>query len=165
MLLHQLDALLWFSSSTTLLSRRLSVTPLVLNVSISLIVSISLLSTCLKYFSLKSVLMNFRENISFVSLLWLGFWSSSLTISTGPKRQRITGSMMRPWKRPKRQIMRNILKNEMKTCDLEVTRRDRANIVEKPPLTTAGAIFSIINRILAFLVPGVVRKPWTMWAQ
>ena len=53
--------------------------------------------------------------------------------SAGPRRQRTTGRRIRPWKRPNIQIMKKILKKEIKMCDSEVTRRERARRVENPP--------------------------------
>lgn len=64
--------------------------------------------------------------------------------SDGPIIQRTVGRRMRPWKRPKMQIMKKILKKDVATWLLAVTRRDIASSVEKPPLRTAGAMFSIM---------------------
>ena len=77
---------------------------------------------------------------------WGFFLEFCLIISSseGPIMQRTVGNRMRPWKRPNMQIMKNILKKDMATWDLAVTRRDMASRVEKPPLSTAGAMFSIM---------------------
>ena len=58
--------------------------------------------------------------------------------------QRTVGSRIRPWNNPKMQIMKKILKKEVATWLLAVTSRDMASSVDKPPLRTAGAMFSIM---------------------
>ena len=81
--------------------------------------------------------------------------------SAGPMMVRTTGSVMRPWKRPNTQIMKKILKKEMKMWEWEDTRRERARREEKPPFITAGAMFSITNSTLA---PGITKlhNEWEM---
>ena len=67
-----------------------------------------------------------------------------MSSSLGPTMQRTVGSRIRPWNKPNTQIMKKILKKEVATWLLAVTRRDMASRVEKPPLRTAGAMFSIM---------------------
>ena len=60
--------------------------------------------------------------------------------------------MTRPWKRPNKQMRKNILKKERKTYVEEVARRRKASKVEMPPLRTAGPIFRSVFNTLASLI-------------
>ena len=89
-------------------------------------------SFSLKYLSL-SLELDFFGPWPFLSDILTLFTLSFGCSSVGPRRQRTAGRSTKPWKSPKIQIMKKILKKETKTCDLEVTSSDNANSDEKPP--------------------------------
>ena len=67
--------------------------------------------------------------------------------------ERKTGSAMRPWNSPNTQMRKKILKNDMKTYDLDVASRIKAKRVERPPLNTAGPISVMVSITRWSLVP------------
>ena len=96
--------------------------------------------------SLRSLVVPFKGPWSPMSRCFRFEFCRKMSSSLGPTMQRTVGNSIRPWNRPKMQIMKKILKKEVATWLLAVTSKDIASNVEKPPLRTAGAMFSIMYR-------------------
>lgn len=71
---------------------------------------------------------------------------------------RITGKKIRAWNIPKRETRKKILKNVVKTCEVEKAVRMKARNVLKPPLRTAGPMSRSVLTALSSPEPSWPRK-------